>query len=123
LRKLAGICFFTLCLTTLSCPAWAGDERFHPQGSPGRKLERGGANLLLGGIELVRHLGPRDEGQFLPPWIIGLGKGFYFTLRRTLVGLYEVITFPFPIPGDYLPVIEPEFVWEYPPAGDPPQTT
>lgn len=96
--------------------AQAAEESFHPQGSPLRKLERGGANLLLGFLEFAYHLRQPDRVGFIPPWIKGLGKSLGYSLRRTFVGVYEILTFPIPVPADYLPVIEPEFVWEYPPG-------
>jgi len=33
---------------------------------------------------------------------------------RMAVGVYEVVTFPFPLPKDYVPVLEPAFVWQAP---------
>ena len=42
---------------------------------------------------------------------IFLAKGIGMTIVRTGAGIYEVVTFPFPIPEDYGPVLEPEFVF------------
>lgn len=106
------------CILAFVAPCLQAEDTFQPQGTALRKLERGGANLLLGGMEMVRCLREPDQGQFYMPWFVGLGKGFYHTGRRTLVGIYEVLSFPIPVPQDYLPVIGPEFVWEYPKAKD-----
>ncbi len=113
MTKKFAICLFILVLW-LPTSVFAEDP-FYPQGSMLRKLERGGANLLLGGLEFAHDFRQPDRGGLVPPWVIGFGKGFYYTLERTLVGVYEIVTFPIPIPQDYLPIIEPEFVWEYPP--------
>jgi len=40
---------------------------------------------------------------------VGLGK----FVARELVGAYEIVTAPFPIPRDYAPVLSPEFAWSY----------
>jgi putative exosortase-associated protein (TIGR04073 family) len=42
---------------------------------------------------------------------VGTAKGIAWTVMRTLGGMYEFVTFPFPIPEDYASVIEPEFVF------------
>jgi putative exosortase-associated protein (TIGR04073 family) len=43
---------------------------------------------------------------------IGLAKGVGMTIVRTGAGVYETVTFPFPIPEGYGPVLEPEFVFK-----------
>jgi putative exosortase-associated protein (TIGR04073 family) len=48
----------------------------------------------------------------LQGWTVGLGKGLGHTLLRMGTGVYEVVTFPFPLPEGYRPIVEPEFVWE-----------
>ena len=39
-------------------------------------------------------------------------KGIGMTLVRTGAGIFEVATFPFPVPEAYKPVIEPEYVFD-----------
>ena len=39
----------------------------------------------------------------------GLGK----IVVRELVGVYEFVTAPFPVPAGFQPIIEPEFPWGY----------
>jgi len=41
-----------------------------------------------------------------------LAKGVGMTIVRTGAGVYETVTFPFPIPEGYTPVIEPEYVMQ-----------
>jgi hypothetical protein len=34
------------------------------------------------------------------------------TLARTVAGIYEIFTFPIPIPLHYQPLIQPPYVWQ-----------
>ena len=79
----------------------------------GHKLGRGLINVGTGWIELPK--GIRDGSQQENPVIgvtAGIFKGLGLGLLRTVVGVYEVVTFPVPYPKDYAPVYEPEYVWD-----------
>lgn len=79
---------------------------------PAKKLGRGLANILTGWIELpknIYYVSVQDNP--LAGLTIGLAKGIGMTIVRTGAGIYEVATFPFPIPEDYGPVLQPEFVF------------
>ena len=79
---------------------------------PAKKLGRGLANVLTGWIELPKNIYDTSvEDNPLAGLTIGLAKGAGMTIVRTGAGIYEVVTFPFPIPEDYGPVLEPEFVF------------
>ena len=79
---------------------------------PAKKLGRGLANILTGWIELPKNIYDTSvEDKPLAGLTIGLAKGIGMTIVRTGAGIYEVVTFPFPIPEDYGPVLEPEFVF------------
>jgi putative exosortase-associated protein (TIGR04073 family) len=79
---------------------------------PAKKLGRGLANILTGWIELPKNIYDVSvEDNPLAGLTIGLAKGVGMTIVRTGAGIYEVVTFPFPIPEDYGPVLEPEFVF------------
>lgn len=41
---------------------------------------------------------------------IGLAKGLGMSVIRTGAGIYDAVTFPFPVPQDYEPLLEPEYV-------------
>ena len=79
---------------------------------PAKKLGRGLANILTGWIERPKNIYDVSvEDNPLAGLTIGLAKGIGMTIVRTGAGIYEVVTFPFPIPEDYGPVLEPEFVF------------
>lgn len=79
---------------------------------PAKKLGRGLANILTGWVELPKNIYDVSvEDNPLAGLTIGLAKGIGMTIVRTGAGIYEVVTFPFPIPEDYGPVLEPEFVF------------
>ena len=79
---------------------------------PAKKLGRGLANILTGWIELPKNIYDTSvEDNPLAGLTIGLAKGIGMTIVRTGAGIYEVVTFPFPIPDDYAPVLEPEFIF------------
>ncbi len=82
--------------------------------SPGDKLARGFAGMTCGFMELpgniydtsVRH--GAAEG-----WTLGLLKGIAMIPARTLVGVYEFVTFPIPAPPFYQPVLNPSTPFGY----------
>ncbi|MFH0840264.1 MAG: exosortase system-associated protein, TIGR04073 family [Candidatus Omnitrophota bacterium] len=77
-----------------------------------RKLGRGLANVATGAIEIPKAIQDTfyDEGPVAAgSW--GLIDGIYKFFARTLVGVYEVVTFPIPFPADYAPIVEPEFLF------------
>ena len=75
-----------------------------------RKAGRGISNILLGWTELIfQPLYMYEEGNRTPIAITGgIVKGIYFTVMRTGAGVYELVTFPFPLPPGYKPFILPE---------------
>jgi putative exosortase-associated protein (TIGR04073 family) len=91
----------------------------------GAKLARGVTNFCLGWTELPKriYLVTRDEG-----WLTGMLRGpvdglGWFT-ARTIAGMYEVFTFPLPLPPHYQPLVTPDYVWQQdqPAPAKPPQT-
>lgn len=76
--------------------------------NPLRKLGRGAMNILFGWCEILVQPSLESEPYEI---VIGFFKGFGYGIGRTLAGVYEVTTFPLPVPADYAPVTEPEFVF------------
>ena len=79
----------------------------------GKKLIRGLANILTGWVELPKNIYDTSvEDNVFSGLTIGLAKGIGMTIVRTGAGIYETITFPFPIPENYAPVLEPEYIFK-----------
>lgn len=73
---------------------------------------RGTINTVTGWVEIPKriHETSLSDGAlagFTWGLLRGLGHGFI----RTAAGLYELVTFPFPAPPGYTPVIQPEYVF------------
>lgn len=76
-----------------------------------RKLGRGVANILTGWIELPKTIYETSVEENIGMGLsVGLAKGLGMTVIRTGAGIYDTVTFPFPIPTDYEPLLEPEYV-------------
>ncbi len=79
---------------------------------PFTKLGRGVANTLTGWVELPKNIyNTSVEDNAFTGMTLGLAKGAGMTLVRTGAGIYEIATFPFPLPEDYKPILEPEYVF------------
>jgi putative exosortase-associated protein (TIGR04073 family) len=76
------------------------------------KLGRGVANTLTGWIELPKTIynTSKDENAF-SGMTLGLAKGAGLSIVRTGAGIFEVATFPFPLPENYKAILEPEYVF------------
>jgi len=75
------------------------------------KLGRGISNVLLGWVEIPKTVA--KEWRNTEPFtgtIVGTVKGFGFAVMRTFAGFYEIVSFPFPVPRNYEPIMYPEFV-------------
>lgn len=75
------------------------------------KLGRGVSNVLLGWLEIPKTIS--QEWRKTEPFtgtIVGAIKGTGWAVARTLTGVYEIVTFPFPLPHGYDPIMYPEFI-------------
>ena len=79
---------------------------------PFTKLGRGVANTLTGWVELPKNIYKTsvDENAFAG-MTLGVAKGAGMTIVRTGAGIFEIATFPFPLPENYKPILEPEYVF------------
>lgn len=85
-----------------------------------RKLGRGVTNVVTGWVEVPKNIALRwKETDPFTGVIVGGIEGIGWGCARTVGGIYEVFSFPFPYPEDYAPLIEPEFIltplWGEPP--------
>jgi putative exosortase-associated protein (TIGR04073 family) len=80
---------------------------------PVDKFGRGLSNLGLGILELPAQMIAEGESRG-PLWALSLGfaKGIGRFVTRELVGVYEVVTFPAPVPRGYRPILSPEYPWQ-----------
>ena len=75
------------------------------------KLGRGVVNVFTGWIEIPKNMA--KEWRAIDPFsgvVVGGVEGLAWGIGRTASGLYDVVTFPLPIPDDYMPLMEPEFI-------------
>lgn len=81
---------------------------------PGKKLGRGLANMVTFPAELYYQFKDiNDHYGVIAGVTWGVIQGVGMSAVRLAVGVYETITFPFPVPQDYMPILtEPEFVFE-----------
>lgn len=111
-RRILALSFAVLCLS-LACVAAARAEEQSAPAQIGTKLMRGLANLTTGVGEIPKqiYLVGKREG-----WVQGAVRGplegIGMFIARTVVGAYEVLTFPVPVPSDYQPVLLPDYVWQ-----------
>jgi putative exosortase-associated protein (TIGR04073 family) len=79
-----------------------------------RKFGRGLAGMTCGFLELPGNIVETSRKQGVGYGLtIGAAKGLGMIVARTLVGVYEFVTAPFPAPPGYKPVLQPEFPWDY----------
>lgn len=109
----AGLLVGALLLSGVASAYAAEDMGGH--NTAGRKLCRGVGNTLFGWMELPLYIRTVSEEESAVAGIccgtvMGLGRA----VGRTLIGVVEIATFPFPLPSKgYGPLIEPEFVDQY----------
>lgn len=77
------------------------------------KLGRGLVNAATGWLEIPQKIytTSRDENVFVGA-TVGTAKGIGWSIIRTVAGIYEVVTFPFPIPKSYESVIDPPYIFD-----------
>jgi putative exosortase-associated protein (TIGR04073 family) len=80
----------------------------------GRKFGRGLAAMTTAFLEvpgnMVEKSRERGAGEGIP---LGFAIGLGMIVPRVLVGVYEFVTAPFPLPAGYRPILKPEFPWDY----------
>jgi putative exosortase-associated protein (TIGR04073 family) len=75
-----------------------------------RKFGRGLANVFFGIVEVPNQITKvTSEHGGGAGATYGVGKGIYRWFGREVIGVYEVVTFPAPLPKGYKPIMQPEF--------------
>lgn len=109
----------TILLLCLAAPAGLSAE-IADEGTAARKLQRGFLNIVLSPMEFSTSIQEANQGDYAGfSWVYGTITGVFETAARALVGVYELVTAPFPIPANYKPVLSPEFPWQYLPETPP----
>lgn len=78
-----------------------------------QKFRRGLAGMTCGFLELPGNIVRETDRAGIAGLPTGLARGVGMIVTRELVGVYEFITAPFPIPTGFRPVIQPEYPWSY----------
>ena len=116
-KRIIGLIMIVVLLST-TLPAYA-QYTVERTDFPGKKqlakLGRGLANLLLGWGEIPKEVYVQSQvkkPESLGSVIIGAPVvGFGKAVGRTATGLFETLTFFLPVPAEYDPIIEPEYVF------------
>lgn len=95
-------------VTAVFAEEWIGPA------AAGQKAIRGLTNSGLGVVaELPKtiYYDTLEDGP-LYGLTVGVLEGLSWGIARSLVGVYEVVTFPFPIPAGYRPIYQPQYPFE-----------
>jgi putative exosortase-associated protein (TIGR04073 family) len=75
------------------------------------KLGRGVVNVLTCWVEVPRNIAAEwEKTDPATGFVLGTVKGFGWGFARLATGVYETFTFPLPVPENYQPMLQPEFV-------------
>lgn len=75
------------------------------------KLFRGIVNAATGWMEIPKQMIRTSQEQGVGPGLSwGFAKGIGWAVGRSVMGGYEIVTFPIPVPEEYRPVLQPEYV-------------
>ncbi len=88
------------------------------------KFARGTVNFTTGWAELPKqiYLVGHREGLMMGA-LRGPIDGLGMFIARTIAGVYEVLTFPVPLPPQYQPMLKPDYIWQPEPVVEPDQST
>ena len=110
--RMAAVSVLILCVVAVALPAFAQEGSVVEK--MGKKLGRGIVNIVTGWVELPKNIYDTSVETDNPLMGITYGtlKGLGMTVVRTGAGAYDTVSFLFPVPEDYEPILEPEFVFE-----------
>jgi len=100
------ICICIIALFLSSSFAYAG--------TPMEKIKRGAMNIISCPFELGNGMMQANEQDGIgSAYTWGIVNGVLRVGLRAIVGVYELVTFPIPIPKDYAPIMtDPEYFFE-----------
>lgn len=104
MKKVIVLCILVSISITFTTPAYCG--------GPFRKLGRGISNFLTFPLEIPNRIAKTNErsGAYEAA-TYGIWEGGCMMVLRAAAGVFETLTFPFPIPEHYEPILsDPEFL-------------
>lgn len=78
-----------------------------------QKFGRGLAGMTCGFLELPGNIVKETEAKGPAGIPVGLAMGVGMIVTRELVGVYEFLSAPFPVPAGFRPILKPEYPWGY----------
>jgi len=78
-----------------------------------QKFGRGLAGMTCGFLELPGNIVKETEAKGPAGIPVGLAMGVGMIVTRELVGVYEFLSAPFPVPAGFRPILSPEYPWGY----------
>jgi putative exosortase-associated protein (TIGR04073 family) len=78
-----------------------------------QKFGRGLAGMACGFLEIPGNIVKETKAKGAVGFPIGLATGLGMTVTRELVGVYEFLSAPFPVPAGFQPILNPEYPWDY----------
>ncbi|HUL12694.1 MAG TPA: exosortase system-associated protein, TIGR04073 family [Methylococcaceae bacterium] len=102
----------TLTLATAVALIALAAPQAHAQ-TAAHKLGRGLAGMTCGFLELPGNIVKETQEKGAVGFPIGLAYGVGMIVTRELVGVYEFLTAPFPVPAGFQPILSPEYPWGY----------
>lgn len=78
-----------------------------------QKFGRGLAGMACGFLDVPGNIVKETKAKGAVGVPIGLATGLGMFVSRELVGVYEFLTAPFPVPSGFRPILSPEYPWDY----------
>ena len=112
----------TAVISAMLVASWPAISQASPEfhrDSALHKAGRGLAAITTPFLEIPGNIKVTTEEHGAPAgWTEGFAMGLGMTVVRPVVGVYELITAPFPAPEGYRPILKPEYPWSYFGSGD-----
>ena len=111
-RKVVPLMILTLSLFAMGAsPARAEDYSSQTGRGVVTKLFRGIANAATGWLEIPKQISLEwQSGGAGRGATVGFAKGIGWAVARSVIGAYEIVTFPVPVPQGYRHIMDPEYV-------------
>lgn len=110
------IAIAVLCVLLLSSNAMAADDIAadeNVRGGPFVKLGRGLTNVIFSGMEIPSNVQRVvDVKGPCSGFFEGMISGVFYMSGRILSGVYDVVTFPIPLPFRYGALMKPDYVFD-----------